>query len=138
MRAAVLGLGHMGVPIAERLEQAHHELSVWNRSPIATEPFAQRDVRCLRQPADAWRHADVVITMLADDEAVKAVVLGENGLLSGDPPLSSGTLVDMSTVSAGTSAEIAAAADQQGTAYLRAPVTGNPSVVGARPHGIKV
>jgi len=137
MRVAVLGLGHMGVPIAERLEQAGHELSVWNRSTPTTEPFLRRGARCLECPHDAWRHADVIITMLADDAAVRAVAFGENGLFSGDPP-HPGTLVDMSTISAGTSAEIAAAAEPHGTNYLRAPVTGNPSVVVAGNLGIIV
>lgn len=137
MRVAVLGLGHMGAPIAERLEQAQHELSVWNRSPGAAEPFAQRGVRVLERPAEAWQHAEAVITMLADDAAVKAVVLGQDGVLSGDPP-HAGTLVDMSTISAGASAEVAAAAEQRGAGYLRAPVTGNPSVVAAGNLGIIV
>jgi 3-hydroxyisobutyrate dehydrogenase-like beta-hydroxyacid dehydrogenase len=137
MRVAVLGLGHMGVPIAERLEQAGHELAVWNRSPAPAESFAQRGVRSLERPQHAWQHADVVITMLADDAALKAVALGENGLFSGQSP-QAGTLIDMSTISVGTSAEIAGAAERQGTSYLRAPVTGNPSVVVAGNLGIIV
>lgn len=137
MRVAVLGLGHMGVPIAERLEQAGHELSVWNRSAAPTEPLAGRGVRCLERPREAWQHADVVITMLADDVAVKAVALGEDGLFSGDPQ-HTGTLIEMSTISTGTSAEIAGAAERHGVSYLRAPVTGNPSVVVAGNLGIIV
>lgn len=137
MRVAVLGLGHMGVPIAERLEQAGHELSVWNRSTAATEPFSARGVKCFGRPRDAWQHADVIITMLADDAALRAVALGEDGLFSEDAP-HSGTLIDMSTVSARTSAEIAAAAELHGAHYLRAPVTGNPSVVVAGNLGIIV
>lgn len=137
MRVAVLGLGRMGAPIGERLEQAGHELSVWNRSPAAAEPFVRRGAKRLAQPADAWEHAEIVITMLADDGAVKAVTLGENGLLSGDQSRS-GTLVDMSTISAGTSAEIADATARAGADYLRAPVSGNPSVVVAGNLGIIV
>jgi 3-hydroxyisobutyrate dehydrogenase-like beta-hydroxyacid dehydrogenase len=91
----------------------------------------------LEQPEEAWRHADAVVTMLADDAAVRSVVLGENGVLSGAAP-DPGTLIDMSTVSAPTSAEIAAAAEERGAAYLRAPVTGNPSVVAAGNLGIIV
>jgi 3-hydroxyisobutyrate dehydrogenase-like beta-hydroxyacid dehydrogenase len=128
MRVAVLGLGHMGAPIAERLEQAGHELAVWNRSPAPLEPFEQRGVARLTQPLDAWSYAEFVVTMLADDDAVKAVTLGPAGLLATDGQLN-GTLVDMSTISAGTSAQIAEACDQRGVRYLRAPVSGNPSVV---------
>ena len=143
MRVAVLGLGHMGVPIAERLEQSGHELSVWNRSPAPAEPFAERGVTPLHQPRDAWQHADVVITMLADDDAVRSVTLGENGVFAGERERSEAsqdtrTFVDMSTISAETSAEIAAEADRHGVRYLRAPVSGNPSVVVAGNLGIIV
>ncbi|MDE3131751.1 MAG: NAD(P)-dependent oxidoreductase [Acidobacteriota bacterium] len=164
MRVAVLGLGHMGAPIAERLEQAGHELSVWNRSPAAAEPFVRRGITGLERPRAAWQHAEVAITMLADDAAVQAVALGEGGLLgdpgprgesppgeaSSRPPgesvgeasrgAAAGTraLIDMSTISVAASAEIAAAAAREHVAYLRAPVSGNPSVVVAGKLGIIV
>lgn len=137
MRVAVLGLGRMGIPIAERLEQAGHELAVWNRSPAATHAFESRGATLLASPQAAWDHAELVITMLADDDAVKAVTLGEAGLLAGDR-VSTGTLVEMSTISARTSAEIAAAADAGQVGYLRAPVSGNPAVVVAGNLGIIV
>ncbi len=134
MRVAVLGLGRMGAPIAERLERAGHELAVWNRSPAAIEPFVARGATRLEHPRRAWEHAELVITMLADDTAVKAVTLGaETGLLAAPPAqerdAGTRTLVDMSTISAATSAEIAAVTDRDGVSYLRAPVSGNPSVV---------
>ena len=137
MRVAVLGLGRMGAPIAERLEQAGHELAVWNRSPAAAEAFARRSVRVLDAPGDAWEHAEVVITMLADDAAVRAVVLAEGGLL-GAPPARAGTLIEMSTIAAGSSRELAAAAERAQIPYLRAPVSGNPSMVVAGRLGIIV
>lgn len=142
MRVAMLGLGHMGAPIAARLEQAGHQLAVWNRSAAAAEPFAGRGVTVLSHPSDAWRHAEVAITMLADDAAVRAVTLGANGLLSSGPerdgPEQSGprALIDMSTISATASAEVAAACEDRGCTYLRAPVSGNPSVVAAGRLGI--
>lgn len=135
MRIAVLGLGRMGAPIAERLEQAGHELSVWNRSASAARPFEERGVRCLSHPADAWQHADCAITMLADGEAVEAVTLGEHGLVES---AGRGVLIDMSTISATTSATVAARCARQGLAFLRAPVSGNPSVVRAGNLGIIV
>ncbi len=146
MRVAVLGLGRMGAPIAERLQRAGHELSVWNRSPAASAPFADAGAAVLRRPADAWQHADVAITMLADDAAVTAVTLGAGGehdevgdgaLLAGD--LAPGrTVIDMSTISPAASAQVAEAAERHGTGYLRAPVSGNPSVVVAGNLGIIV
>ncbi|HEY6779128.1 MAG TPA: NAD(P)-dependent oxidoreductase [Thermoleophilaceae bacterium] len=135
MRVAVLGLGRMGIPIAERLEGAGHELSVWNRSPGPTGPFADRGVRVLGTPSEAWEHADVCITMLADGPAVEAVTLGEDGLLAGE---ASGVLIDMSTISAESSARVAEECERRGVSFLRAPVSGNPSVVAAGNLGIVV
>jgi 3-hydroxyisobutyrate dehydrogenase-like beta-hydroxyacid dehydrogenase len=137
MRVAVLGLGHMGVPIAERIEQAGHKLSVWNRSPAPAAAFAERGATHLARPADAWANADLIVTMLADDDAVHAVTLGDDGLLAADGELTA-TLVDMSTISAAESAEIAKACQTRGVTYLRAPVSGNPSVVVAGNLGIIV
>lgn len=137
MRVAVLGLGHMGVPIAERLQKAGHELAVWNRSPAPTEAFVSRGATRLRSPGHAWDHAELVITMLADDTAVRAVLLGDDGLLATERQRA-GTLVEMSTISAECSAEIAAVATARRVGYLRAPVTGNPSVVVAGNLGIIV
>ena len=156
MRIAVLGLGRMGVPIAQRLERAGHELAVWNRSPAPVQAFRERGIHGLERPADAWQHADLCITMLADGSAVEAVLLGEHGLASGDhepprgghgpdpgepgPEPAGGRriVVDMSTISATTSAEMAAECERRGVALLRAPVTGNPAVVIAGNLGIIV
>lgn len=171
MRIAILGLGHMGAPIAERLERAGHELAVWNRSAAPTQAFAARGMKVLAVPSEAWDHAEVVITMLSNDDAVRAVTLGEDGVLAGaasagtaadsaagaasagttagassaaNPPSTAGvpsargTLIDMSTISATASAEIAVACKDAGVEYLRAPVSGNPSVVVAGNLGIIV
>jgi 3-hydroxyisobutyrate dehydrogenase-like beta-hydroxyacid dehydrogenase len=134
MRVAVLGLGRMGSAIAERLEKAGHELSVWNRSPAASEPFGARGVHVLDRPAGAWERADVCVTMLSDGPAAEAVAAD---LLGGDPP-GGAALVDMSTISAEPSARVAAACAERGVAFLRAPVSGNPSVVAAGNLGIIV
>jgi 3-hydroxyisobutyrate dehydrogenase-like beta-hydroxyacid dehydrogenase len=135
MRVAVLGLGRMGAPIADRLEQAGHELSVWNRSPGRTRPFADRGVHVLGTPREAWERADVCVTMLADGPAVEAVTLGEDGLLTRD---ADGVLVDMSTVGVDSSAGVAEECERRGVSFLRAPVTGNPSVIVAGNLGIIV
>jgi 3-hydroxyisobutyrate dehydrogenase-like beta-hydroxyacid dehydrogenase len=135
MRVAVLGLGRMGAPIADRLEQAGHELSVWNRSPGPVEPFAERGVHVLDTPRGAWERADVCVTMLADGPAVEAVTLGEDGLLAAD---ADGTLVDMSTIGADSSARVAEECERRGVSFLRAPVSGNPSVIVAGNLGIMV
>jgi 3-hydroxyisobutyrate dehydrogenase-like beta-hydroxyacid dehydrogenase len=146
MRVAVLGLGRMGSAIAHRLLDAGHELSVWNRTGAATGPFVQRGAVALARPAEAFRTAEVCITMLADGAAVEAVTLGADGLLEGlelgragaGGATADSVLVDTSTISVQSSATVADRCERHGVAYLRAPVTGNPSVVAAGNLGIIV
>jgi 3-hydroxyisobutyrate dehydrogenase-like beta-hydroxyacid dehydrogenase len=135
MRVAVLGLGRMGAPIADRLREAGHELSVWNRSPGPAESFADRGAHVLGSPREAWERADVCVTMLADGSALEAVTLGEDGLLSVD---AGGVLVDMSTIGTDSSGRVAEECGRRGVSFLRAPVSGNPSVVMAGNLGIVV
>jgi 3-hydroxyisobutyrate dehydrogenase-like beta-hydroxyacid dehydrogenase len=118
----------MGAPIARRLEAAGHELLVWNRSPGPAAEFAERGVPVLAAPAEALQRAEVCIAMLADPAALESVALGSDGILAN---ADGGTLVDMSTISVDVSAAVAAEAARHGVAFLRAPVSGNPSVVEA-------
>lgn len=86
---AVLGLGHMGAPIARRLVEQGHRVSVWNRTPARAAAIT--GARAAASPADAAAGAAVVITMLTDGPTVSAVVAQAN-LAPGT------TLVDMSTI----------------------------------------
>jgi 3-hydroxyisobutyrate dehydrogenase-like beta-hydroxyacid dehydrogenase len=124
---AVLGLGNMGEPIAERILEAGFPLSVWNRTPEKAASLLERGARDLASPAEALRAADVCVTALADDAALEDVVLSEEGVLTGARPGT--TLVDMSTVSVAASEHIAERAALRAVGYLRAPVSGNPTVV---------
>jgi len=136
MRVAVLGLGHMGRPIADRLLDAGHEVAVWNRAAAVADPFRDRGARVLSSPAEAWDHGDVAITMLANDAAAEAVLSGPDGLFcAGDDGR---TVVEMSTISPTSSAALAAQAESVQVTFVRAPVTGNPSVVVAGNLGIIV
>src|SRR5213078_169929 len=95
MRIAFCGLGRMGAPMAGRLADAGHDLTVWNRTKEKAEPLADRGARVAGTPREAAEDAEVAITMLADPEAVRDVVLGTDGLASG---LSEGSvLLEMST-----------------------------------------
>jgi 3-hydroxyisobutyrate dehydrogenase-like beta-hydroxyacid dehydrogenase len=133
---ALLGLGHMGQAVAERLLDSGHHLTVWNRSPEAAAALVDQGARVAATPAAVWSEAPVAITFLADDRAVEAVCLGPNGLLDGPRP--GCRLIEMSTISAECSARIAAQASRTGVGYLRAPVSGNPTVVRAGNLGIIV
>ena len=124
---ALLGLGNMGQPIAERLLDADFALTVWNRTAEKARPLVERGAKQLDSPAEALRDADICITSLADDASLEDVVLSEHGVLAGARPGT--TLIDMSTVSVAASEHIAGRTAQAGLGYLRAPVSGNPTVV---------
>lgn len=129
MKVSVLGLGQMGSAVASRLIDAGHTVRVWNRSPgKATELVTEGAIE-LDAVSDAWA-SDVCITMLADSRALTDVALGPNGLLS-ETDIRGKTLIDMSTVSAESSRQIAEVAKSLELKYLRAPVSGNPGVVRA-------
>jgi 3-hydroxyisobutyrate dehydrogenase-like beta-hydroxyacid dehydrogenase len=130
VNVAVAGLGRMGEPIARRLLGAGHELTVWNRTPERGSGLVAQGARMVATPADVWEDAAVVVTMLSDDHALEAVSLGPGGLLTRNVPADA-ALIDMSTVSTGVSGRIAEAAGEAGVDYLRAPVSGNPTVVEA-------
>jgi 3-hydroxyisobutyrate dehydrogenase-like beta-hydroxyacid dehydrogenase len=124
---AVVGLGKMGEPIAERVLDAGFPLSVFNRTAARAELFAERGARVLASPQEALARADVCLTSLAADDALTAVLLGDDGVLAGARPGT--TLVEMSTVSVAASKRVARRASAAGVEYLRAPVSGNPTAV---------
>jgi 2-hydroxy-3-oxopropionate reductase len=126
-RVGFVGLGVMGAPMAHNLAAAGFDLIVYNRSSDATMPLVASGARRAAQLADA-ADADVVITMLSNDAAVREVILGANGLLAAIAPGSS--LIDMSTVTPALARELAGAARERGVAFLDAPVSGGD--VGAR------
>jgi 3-hydroxyisobutyrate dehydrogenase-like beta-hydroxyacid dehydrogenase len=126
-RIAVVGLGNMGLAIAERILDAEYPLSVFNRTPGRDASIVERGAERLDSAGKALQEADVCVTMLADDAAVEAVACGPDGILAGARPGS--CLVDMSTISVAASARVAEQATRAGVSYLRAPVSGNPVVV---------
>jgi 3-hydroxyisobutyrate dehydrogenase len=127
LRVAVVGLGKMGEAFAERILDAGFPLAVFNRTAARAEPLARRGATVLDSAAEALARADVCITSLADDDALEAVIRADGGVLAGARP---GTaLVEMSTVSVAASERVAEGASAAGVAYLRAPVSGNPTVV---------
>jgi 3-hydroxyisobutyrate dehydrogenase-like beta-hydroxyacid dehydrogenase len=122
----LIGLGNMGTAVAERLVDAGHRLVVHNRTPGKAAGLADRGADVAETPAALAAVSDLVLTSLADDEALVQVA-GE--VIAAAQP---GTvLVDLSTVSPEASARVAAEAERVGVAYVRAPVSGNPSVVRA-------
>ena len=84
MKVGFLGLGAMGAAMATNLLKAGHEVTVWNRSPAAAQPLAALGAVVAPVPADA-AHGDAVLSMLANDAAVRAVIL-DGGVLDAMAP----------------------------------------------------
>ena len=122
----LIGLGNMGTAIAERVLEAGYPLVVQNRSLEKAAPYVDRGATLADTPTELAEEVDVVLTSLADDEAFEHVA--EKVLAAAHP---ASVLVDLSTVSPAVSARVASAADEASVDYLRAPVSGNPSVVRA-------
>lgn len=122
---AYLGLGGMGAAMAKRLQDAAYPLTVWNRSSGKANALLAGGARLASTPAEAVDQADFVFTMVADDRALEAISIGEQGFLSAMKP---GAMhVSMSTILPLTSERLASAHRGGGSVYVAAPVFGRPA-----------
>jgi 3-hydroxyisobutyrate dehydrogenase-like beta-hydroxyacid dehydrogenase len=120
---AFLGLGAMGSRMAANLLAAGHKLRVYNRDRAKTKPFADKGVEVCDTPAAAAKGAEFVCSMVADDAATRAVMLGAAGAIGA---AAAGTVViDSSTNTPAMAREAAQAAAGRGVHYLDAPVSGS-------------
>lgn len=120
MKIGLVGLGHMGRPMAARLAAAGFPLTVWNRTPGRA---VAAGATVAMSPQELAAASDVVITMLADGAAVRAVLSGPDGVLAAARP---GTIViDMSTIGPQAARDLAAEAATQDVVFLDAPVSGS-------------
>ncbi len=124
MHIAFIGLGQMGKAMAPRLLEAGHSLTVFNRTRSAADDVAKRGARVATAPSDLIG-ADVAITMVADDDATRAVWL-DSGLAARWP---AGSLhINMSTVGLEVAKSLAQIHAQSGSQYVSAPVFGRPAL----------
>lgn len=120
---AILGLGTMGSGMAANLLKAGVSLTVYNRTPAKAQALVSTGARFAATPAAAAKDTSIVIGMLADDTASRAVWTGKDGVLNTVRP---GTvLIESSTASPAWIEELAGLAAQHGTELLDAPVTGS-------------
>jgi hypothetical protein len=128
MDVGFIGLGNMGLPMARNLLKAGHRLRVYNRTKSRAEPLQQEGATIVNSPAEASA-CDVVITMLANDQAVEETVFGEEGVLMG---LKKGAAhISMSTITVTLSERLKEAQAEAGQTYIAAPVFGCPDAAAA-------
>jgi 3-hydroxyisobutyrate dehydrogenase-like beta-hydroxyacid dehydrogenase len=128
MKVGFIGLGNMGLGMAASLLKAGHEIAVYNRTPEKAKPLVEKGARKAASVADACK-GDVVITMLADDNAVESVVFGDAGMLAN---LSKGGIhVSASTISVALADKLTAEHAKRGQRFVSAPVLGRPEAAAA-------
>ena len=129
MKVGFVGLGNMGLGIARNLIKAGHTLTVYNRTKSRAEELQQLGARVAGTPGDVASDAEVVVTMLADDHAVEAVVLGPGNILETLP--AGAVHVGMSTISVALSRRLTVVHTEKLQAYIAAPVFGRPDAAAA-------
>ena len=123
-RIAMLGLGAMGARMARRLLEAGHELTVYNRSAGPAEGLVSAGARRVRTPREAAASGDIVISMLTDDDAARAVWLDPtDGAIEGMRP--GAIAVETSTVTVGWIEALGDLLDARGARLVDAPVAGS-------------
>lgn len=123
MQTAVLGLGRMGQALAARLVGGGHRVTVWNRSPGHDGDLVRDGANRASTIAEAVSGADVVFTMVANDDAVRALALGSGGVAAN---LAAGSVyIDSSTISPALADELASTIEQ----FVAMPVLGSPAVL---------
>lgn len=127
MDIGFIGLGQMGKAIAANLLRGGHRLWVWNRSPAPARELAGLGAQLAAQPADAAAH-EVLLTMLSDDDALRAVVLDGEVLTRAARGL---IWANLATVSVALARELTERCREHGVAYVSAPVFGRPEVAEA-------
>ena len=121
-KVAILGLGIMGSGMAKRLLDAGFPLRVYNRNREKCDPFVAAGAHAATTPREAASRAEIVISMVANDEASRDVWIGEDGALSGASANS--LLIESSTLTKEWIHELAAKAAERHCRFLDAPVTG--------------
>lgn len=125
-----IGLGEQGKPLAINLEEAGFDLLVHDRRPEPVAELVARGARAARTARELAAGADVVEVIVVDDAQVEAVVLGDDGVLTGARP---GTILAVhSTVRPSTVRKIGERAVPRGVAVLDVPVSGGPAAAAAR------
>jgi 3-hydroxyisobutyrate dehydrogenase-like beta-hydroxyacid dehydrogenase len=128
MKVGFIGLGRMGAGMAANLLKAGHDVTVYNRTPTKAETLIAQGAKAAANVAQACQ-GDAVITMLANDEAVESVALGDKSMIASLP---AGALhISSSTISVALSEKLATTHADAGQRFISAPVFGRPEAAAA-------
>ena len=129
MRVGFIGLGSMGLAMAERLLGAGFELHVWARRVSSTNSLTERGATLCASPLELARSCEIVCTNVTSSADVEMLAIGTDGLIEGLKP---GALhVDFSTIAPETARRIAALYSTRGVDFVDAPVSGGSNAARA-------
>ncbi|HEY1467812.1 MAG TPA: NAD(P)-dependent oxidoreductase [Candidatus Acidoferrum sp.] len=128
MNVGFIGLGDMGQAIVPRLLDAGHRVTGWNRSEEKAEPLLTRGMLWANSPRQLAAESDIVFSIVTDSAAVRAVALGENGIISG--MRKDGVYLDMSTIDPEASRAVGAEFAKAGLTMMDAPISGTTLTIG--------
>ncbi len=122
-KTAFIGLGVMGFPMAGHLVKAGHQVTVYNRSPKRAQAWVKKHGgKAAKTPAAAAAGAEIVFSCVGNDDHLRQVAFGKDGILAG---MTAGAIYcDHTTASAGVAKEIGAAAAKRNIGFLDGPVSG--------------
>ena len=122
-KAAFIGLGNMGFPMAGHLAKADFDVTVYNRTAAKAEAWVkEHGGGSAETPAQAAEGAEIVLTCVGNDNDLRAIMLGDDGVLAGTGK--GALIIDHTTASAIVAREIAEAARDLGIGFLDGPVSG--------------
>jgi len=128
VKIGFLGLGDMGQAIVPRLIAAGHTIMGWNRTKEKTAPLLRLGMLWADTPREAARVSEIVFSMVTDSAAVRAVAIGENGVIAG--LRKDAVYLDMSTIDPDASRAIATEFAKAGLTMLDAPISGTTLTIG--------
>jgi len=125
-----IGLGNMGLPMAKNLIESGYHLQVYNRTASKAEELDVSSITICNTPAEAAMGVQVLISILSEDDIVREVVTGAEGILTSFPK--GAVHISMSTIAPGTADELYKLHKDAGSSYIAAPVFGRPAAVESR------
>lgn len=128
MKVGFIGFGDMGQAIVPRLLAAGHEVTGWNRSKEKGAPLFKLGMKWANSARELAAGSDVVISIVTDSEAVKAIALGENGVISG--LRKDAAYLDMSTIDPEVSRAIGTEFFKAGLTMMDTPISGTTLTIG--------
>src|SRR4051812_2645281 len=123
MQIGIAGIGKMGAAIAQRLIEAGHTVTVWNRSAAKLKAVTDAGAKAVATPAELADKSEIIISILTDAGAIDTVYNGADGLLAGD--VGGKLFIEMSTVQPHTEVALAEQVRAKGGALVECPVGGS-------------